>query len=138
MLTGLGFETDRLKTGTPARVDSRTVNYVNLEAQPGDPDVKWFSFDRSVSTPPSSKSDVLGASVGCQASAEGRSALPAPKTTASLETQGRGLVSDGPALAILSVLPLERCTCASCKPQWLLQNTALCLRNSMSGSTALR
>ena len=51
VLTGLGFETDRLKTGTPARVDSRTVNFANLEAQPGDPDVRWFSFDRSVSPP---------------------------------------------------------------------------------------
>ena len=34
-LVALGFETDRLKTGTPARVDSRTVDYSNLEAQPG-------------------------------------------------------------------------------------------------------
>ena len=48
MLTGLGFETDRLKTGTPARVDSRTVNLASLEAQPGDADVRWFSFDSSV------------------------------------------------------------------------------------------
>lgn len=44
----LGFETDRLKTGTPARVDSRTVNYKGLEAQPGDEDVRWFSFDPEV------------------------------------------------------------------------------------------
>ena len=55
VLTGLGFETDRLKTGTPARVDSRTVKFANLEAQPGDPDVRWFSFDRSVSAPSSSE-----------------------------------------------------------------------------------
>ena len=48
---GLGFETDRLKTGTPARVDSRTVDYSGLEAQPGDPDVRWFSFDSSVRRP---------------------------------------------------------------------------------------
>ncbi len=39
---------DRLKTGTPARVDSRTVNLASLEAQPGDADVRWFSFDSSV------------------------------------------------------------------------------------------
>jgi tRNA U34 5-carboxymethylaminomethyl modifying enzyme MnmG/GidA len=32
---GLGFETGRLKTGTPARVDSRTVNFSVLEPQPG-------------------------------------------------------------------------------------------------------
>jgi tRNA uridine 5-carboxymethylaminomethyl modification enzyme len=36
MLAGLGFETDRLKTGTPARVDSRTVNFKGLEEQPGE------------------------------------------------------------------------------------------------------
>jgi hypothetical protein len=48
VLVGLGFETDRLKTGTPARVDSRTVNFSVLQAQPGDSDVRWFSFDTSV------------------------------------------------------------------------------------------
>ena len=42
------FETDRLKTGTPARVDRRSVDYSNLEPQPGDEDVRWFSFDPSV------------------------------------------------------------------------------------------
>ena len=44
-LVQLGFETDRLKTGTPARVDSRSIDYTNLEEQPGDEDVRWFSFD---------------------------------------------------------------------------------------------
>ncbi|NJR69615.1 MAG: tRNA uridine-5-carboxymethylaminomethyl(34) synthesis enzyme MnmG [Synechococcales cyanobacterium CRU_2_2] len=44
-LNRLGFETDRLKTGTPARVDRRSVNYSVLEPQPGDEDVRWFSFD---------------------------------------------------------------------------------------------
>lgn len=34
-LLQLGFETDRLKTGTPARVDGRTIDYSKLEAQPG-------------------------------------------------------------------------------------------------------
>lgn len=43
-----GFETDRLKTGTPARVDSRSVDFSHLEAQPGDEQVKWFSFDEEV------------------------------------------------------------------------------------------
>lgn len=32
----MGFELDRLKTGTPARVDIRTVDFSNLEKQPGD------------------------------------------------------------------------------------------------------
>lgn len=41
----LGFETDRLKTGTPARVDSRTVDFTGLEPQHGDEEVGWFSFD---------------------------------------------------------------------------------------------
>ncbi|XP_050205135.1 uncharacterized protein LOC126655158 [Mercurialis annua] len=44
----LGFETDRLKTGTPARVDSRTVDYSGLEPQHGDEEVSWFSFDPDV------------------------------------------------------------------------------------------
>lgn len=47
-LNRLGFETGRLKTGTPARVDKRSVNYNNLEPQPGDEEVRWFSFDPKV------------------------------------------------------------------------------------------
>ena len=44
-LQGLGFETGRLKTGTPARVDRTTVDFSVMEAQPGDEEVSWFSFD---------------------------------------------------------------------------------------------
>ncbi|XP_018682897.2 uncharacterized protein LOC103989109 [Musa acuminata AAA Group] len=44
-LQQLGFETDRLKTGTPARVDYRSVNFSGLEPQHGDEEVNWFSFD---------------------------------------------------------------------------------------------
>ncbi|MEB3357071.1 MAG: tRNA uridine-5-carboxymethylaminomethyl(34) synthesis enzyme MnmG [Synechococcales bacterium] len=44
-LNQLGFETGRLKTGTPARVDKRTVDYSRLEPQPPDAEVRWFSFD---------------------------------------------------------------------------------------------
>lgn len=47
-LNKLGFETGRLKTGTPARVDKRSVDYTDLEAQPGDEKVRWFSFDPEV------------------------------------------------------------------------------------------
>ena len=47
-LLALGFETDRLKTGTPARVDKRSIDFTRLEAQPGDEQVKWFSFDEEV------------------------------------------------------------------------------------------
>jgi len=47
-LNRLGFETGRLKTGTPARVDRRSVDYSRMEPQPGDPEVRWFSFDPKV------------------------------------------------------------------------------------------
>ena len=44
-LNRMGFETGRLKTGTPARVDKRSVDYSKMEAQPPDEDERWFSFD---------------------------------------------------------------------------------------------
>jgi tRNA uridine 5-carboxymethylaminomethyl modification enzyme len=44
-LTKLGFELGRLKTGTPARVDRRSVDCSKMEPQPGDSQVRWFSFD---------------------------------------------------------------------------------------------
>ena len=47
-LNQLGFETGRLKTGTPARVDKRSVDYSKLEPQPPDKEVRWFSFDPAV------------------------------------------------------------------------------------------
>ena len=50
-LNRLGFETGRLKTGTPARVDKRSIDFSVMEAQPGDTDVRWFSFDPSVWIP---------------------------------------------------------------------------------------
>lgn len=47
-LNALGFETGRLKTGTPARVDKRSVDYRKMEDQPPDEQVRWFSFDPQV------------------------------------------------------------------------------------------
>ncbi|MFN6540733.1 MAG: tRNA uridine-5-carboxymethylaminomethyl(34) synthesis enzyme MnmG [Nostoc sp. EkiNYC01] len=47
-LNRLGFETGRLKTGTPARVDKRSVDYSKMQIQPGDEDIRWFSFDPDV------------------------------------------------------------------------------------------
>ncbi|HEY9615512.1 MAG TPA: FAD-dependent oxidoreductase, partial [Microcoleaceae cyanobacterium] len=47
-LNRLGFETGRLKTGTPARVDRRSINFDVLEPQPSDSEVRWFSFDPEV------------------------------------------------------------------------------------------
>lgn len=44
-LQQLGFESGRLKTGTPARVDCRTVDFSGLEPQHGDEEIRWFSFD---------------------------------------------------------------------------------------------
>ncbi len=44
-LVALGFEADRMKTGTPARVDGRTINYSLCEEQTGDiDDFHKFSF----------------------------------------------------------------------------------------------
>jgi tRNA uridine 5-carboxymethylaminomethyl modification enzyme len=39
-----GFETGRMKTGTPARIDGRTIDYSKLTEQPGDKNPKHFSF----------------------------------------------------------------------------------------------
>ncbi len=47
-LNRLGFETGRLKTGTPARVDRRSIHFDTLEPQPSDPEIRWFSFDPKV------------------------------------------------------------------------------------------
>ncbi|HEU0264523.1 MAG TPA: tRNA uridine-5-carboxymethylaminomethyl(34) synthesis enzyme MnmG [Geobacterales bacterium] len=43
-LRGLGFEVGRLKTGTPARLDGRTINFSTLEQVHGDPVPLPFSF----------------------------------------------------------------------------------------------
>jgi tRNA uridine 5-carboxymethylaminomethyl modification enzyme len=43
-LVSLGFETDRLKTGTPPRVDGRSLDYSKMEEQPGDNEITGFSF----------------------------------------------------------------------------------------------
>ena len=44
-LTGLGFEAGRMKTGTPVRLDARTINFEALEVQEGDMEPSKFSFD---------------------------------------------------------------------------------------------
>ncbi len=43
-LRSLGFNVGRLKTGTPARLASRSIDYSKLEIQPGDDYIKPFSF----------------------------------------------------------------------------------------------
>jgi len=48
-LEGLGFESGRMKTGTPPRVDGRSLDYSVMEEQPGDENPGKFSF---TDTPP--------------------------------------------------------------------------------------
>ncbi len=43
-LRDLGFEVQRLKTGTPVRVDGRTIDFSKLTEQPGDEQPAKFSF----------------------------------------------------------------------------------------------
>jgi tRNA uridine 5-carboxymethylaminomethyl modification enzyme len=43
-LVSLGFESGRMKTGTPPRVDGRTLNYEAMEIQPGDENPSRFSY----------------------------------------------------------------------------------------------
>ena len=50
-----GFKLSRLKTGTPPRIDARTVNFNGMECQPTDEDPIPFSFlnmSNSAWTPP--------------------------------------------------------------------------------------
>ena len=44
-LRSLGFEAGRMKTGTPARLDARTINFDALEIQEGDAVPSKFSYD---------------------------------------------------------------------------------------------
>src|SRR6187402_493488 len=43
-LTSLGFESGRMKTGTPPRVDGRSLDYSKMEEQPGDEKPGKFSY----------------------------------------------------------------------------------------------
>ncbi len=52
-LVQLGFNVRRFKTGTPARVDKRTIDFSKCEIQEGDTDIYAFSFMHD--TPPENK-----------------------------------------------------------------------------------
>lgn len=49
-LRAMGFECGRMKTGTPVRLDARTINFEALEVQEGDAEPSKFSFDPDTET----------------------------------------------------------------------------------------
>ena len=51
-LRDLPFRVERLKTGTPPRIDSRTIDYSDLVEQPGDTPMPVFSYTGNVSEHP--------------------------------------------------------------------------------------
>jgi tRNA uridine 5-carboxymethylaminomethyl modification enzyme len=51
-LRDLPFRVERLKTGTPPRIDSRTIDYTDLAEQPGDTPLPVFSYTGNVSEHP--------------------------------------------------------------------------------------
>ncbi|MBK8612523.1 MAG: tRNA uridine-5-carboxymethylaminomethyl(34) synthesis enzyme MnmG [Flavobacteriales bacterium] len=50
-LVSLGFESGRMKTGTPPRVDGRSIDYSVLEEQPGDENPSKFSYSPTTASP---------------------------------------------------------------------------------------
>jgi len=48
-LVELGFETGRMKTGTPPRIDGRSMDYSKMEEQAGDENPSKFSFSKETS-----------------------------------------------------------------------------------------
>lgn len=51
-LRALPFRVDRLKTGTPPRIDGRTIDYSQLQEQPGDTPTPVFSYMGQISDHP--------------------------------------------------------------------------------------
>lgn len=55
-LIDLGFETGRMKTGTPPRVDGRSLDYSKMEEQPGDENPGKFSYTSETKPLPKQRS----------------------------------------------------------------------------------
>ena len=55
-LVSLGFESDRLKTGTPPRIDGRSLDYSKMEEQKGDEEIVGFSYLKNVPKPKTQRS----------------------------------------------------------------------------------
>jgi tRNA uridine 5-carboxymethylaminomethyl modification enzyme len=55
-LVSLGFESDRLKTGTPPRVDGRSLDYSKMEEQKGDKEIVGFSYLENIPKPTTQRS----------------------------------------------------------------------------------
>src|SRR5262245_28338594 len=51
-LAGAGFQLARFKTGTPCRLNGRTIDFAKCEPQPGDDDPRPFSFATAAVTQP--------------------------------------------------------------------------------------
>ena len=55
-LAGCGFQLARFKTGTPCRLNGRTIDFAKRERQPGDDDPRPFSFATDRITPAADRS----------------------------------------------------------------------------------
>ncbi len=68
-LREMPFTVGRLKTGTPPRIDGRSVNYADLEAQPGDSPPPHFSFHDAGESAKSPEFDARPPQVSCHITA---------------------------------------------------------------------